>query len=309
MSLVFVRGIHQWSVDSPHKGPVTQQMFPFDDVIMMLCAYFMGYTLCVTSEDEVKAERYIKTTVLLTAPWLTCFNIRVRGWPEARMACYRACKEGKKEIEDGRINALFPRQNATHFTDNIFKDVFFKENFHVLISVSSKVFSCDQAALQMVFSVCPSVRLSVRLSVTPFWICSHHRIIMKFSGIITNDKSKVHAKGQGQRSKVKVTEVTIQLNCFRTVTPVWIHIWWRNDAYSLMLLRRGALFFFKVIRQISRSHGSKIVKFDPDWAFPDCDSSLNSPMATKWSTKLEIAEKRCTIVFQGHPSSFKVTRL
>ena len=97
----------------------------------------------------------------------------------------------------------------------------------------------------------------VRLSVTPFWLCSHHRIIMKFSGVITNDQRKVHAKGQGQRSKVKVTEVTTQLNRFRTVTPVWIHIWWWNDAYSLMLLRRGALLFFKVIRQISRSHGSK----------------------------------------------------
>ena len=106
-------------------------------------------------------------------------------------------------------------------------------------------------------SVCPSVCPSVRLSVTPFWICSHHRIIMKFSGVITNDQRKVHAKGQGQRSKVKVTEVTTQLNRFRTVTPVWIHIWWWNDAYSLMLLRRGALLFFKVIRQISRSHGSK----------------------------------------------------
>ena len=103
----------------------------------------------------------------------------------------------------------------------------------------------------------PSVRLSVRPSVTPFWLCSHHRIIMKFSGVITSDKSDVHAKGQGQRSKVKVTEVTTPLNRFRTVTPVWIHICWWNDAYSLIMLRRGALLFFKVIRQISRSHGSK----------------------------------------------------
>ena len=106
-------------------------------------------------------------------------------------------------------------------------------------------------------SVRPSVCPSVRLSVTPFWLCSHHRIIMKFSGVITSDKSDVHAKGQGQRSKVKVTEVTNQLNRFRTVTPVWIHIWWWNDAYSLIMLRRGALLFLQVIRQISRSHGSK----------------------------------------------------
>ena len=71
---------------------------------------------------------------------------------------------------------------------------------------------------------------SVCLSVTPFSLCSHHRIIIKFSGVITNDRSDVHAKGQGQRSKVKVTEVTTQLNRFRTVTPVWVHKWWWNDA-------------------------------------------------------------------------------
>ena len=33
-SLAFVRGIHRRSVNSPHKGPVTRKMFPFDDVIM-----------------------------------------------------------------------------------------------------------------------------------------------------------------------------------------------------------------------------------------------------------------------------------
>ena len=31
----------------------------------------------------------------------------------------------------------------------------------------------------------------------------------------------------------------------------------------------------------------KIVEFDPDWAFPDCNSSFNKPMATKCCTKLE----------------------
>ena len=33
-SLAFVWGIHRSPVNSPHKGPVTQKMFPFDDVIM-----------------------------------------------------------------------------------------------------------------------------------------------------------------------------------------------------------------------------------------------------------------------------------
>ena len=126
-----------------------------------------------------------------------------------------------------------------------------------------------------------------------------------------------------------------------------------------MILRRGALLFLKVIRQISRSHDSekrrvwprlgvsdcnsslnspmatkwctklevalkrcpigfsrssvkfqghtalKIVEFDQNWPFPDSNSSLNTPMATKWCTKLEAALKRCPIVFQGHASNFK----
>ena len=34
-SLAFVRGIHRWPVNSPHKWSVTRKMFPFDDVIMV----------------------------------------------------------------------------------------------------------------------------------------------------------------------------------------------------------------------------------------------------------------------------------
>ena len=53
----------------------------------------------------------------------------------------------------------------------------------------------------------------------------------------------------------------------------------------------------------------KIVEFDPNLAFPDSNSSLNSPMAMKCCTKLETAKERCPIVVgQGHPSNFKVTR-
>ena len=33
-SLAFVRGIHRWPVDSPHKWPIARKMFPFNDVIM-----------------------------------------------------------------------------------------------------------------------------------------------------------------------------------------------------------------------------------------------------------------------------------
>ena len=35
-SLAFVRGIHLWPMNSPHKGSVTRKMFPLDDVIMIV---------------------------------------------------------------------------------------------------------------------------------------------------------------------------------------------------------------------------------------------------------------------------------
>ena len=108
-----------------------------------------------------------------------------------------------------------------------------------------------------------SVCLSVCLSVTPFSLCSY-RIIMKFSWFFTNDRSDVHAKDQDQRSKVKVTEVKTQFSPFLTITPVWIHIWRWNYAQSLMWHRIGALLFFKVIHQMSRSHGTKNHQFWPE---------------------------------------------
>ena len=153
-------------------------------------------------------------------------------------------------------------------------------------------------------SVRPSVCVSVCLSVTPFPRCHHHRIIMKCLGVITIDRSYVHAQGQGQRSKVKFIAVKTQFSRFRIVTPVWIHTWRWNDAQRLVWHRKGSLLFFKVIRLISRSHATKIANFDSNRVFSDCNSSLNSPMAMKSYTKLYLALKRCLIVFQGHRSTF-----
>ena len=83
------------------------------------------------------------------------------------------------------------------------------------------------------------------------------------------------------------------------VTPVSIHQW----------LWRCAVLFFKVIPQITRSHMTKnFTQFDPNWAVPDSNSSLNSPVALKWYTKLEVAYKGCCIVFQGHLPNLRLHR-
>ena len=45
-SLAFVRGIHRWPVNFPHKGLVTGKMFPFDDVTMQ--KWFIVYGTKIT---------------------------------------------------------------------------------------------------------------------------------------------------------------------------------------------------------------------------------------------------------------------
>ena len=54
--------------------------------------------------------------------------------------------------------------------------------------------------------------------------------------------------------------------------------------------------------------GQKITDFDLNWTFPDCNPSLNSKMALKWRTMLDVVGKSSPIVYQGHPSNFEVTR-
>ena len=131
------------------------------------------------------------------------------------------------------------------------------------------------------------VRLSVRLSATPFWLCCHQGIIMKFSGVITYKWSDVHAKGQGQRSKVNGTEVNTQISRFRTATPVWSHIWWWNDARAWCCLGEVPYCFSRSSVKFLGHTAKKIIDFDQNWAFPDCNFSLNPLMAMKWCTKLE----------------------
>ena len=117
------------------------------------------------------------------------------------------------------------------------------------------IFSCDQAAIWLVQSVHPSVCLSV----CPSHLFHHVPIIVSswnfqellpWSKVMSMQKVKV----RGQRSR---SQVNTQLSRFRTLTPAWIHIWQWNHAHSWKQHKRGALLFFKVIRQISRSHGSK----------------------------------------------------
>ena len=49
---------------------------------------------------------------------------------------------------------------------------------------------------------------------------------------------------------------------------------------------------------------AKIANFDPNWVFRESNSRLKSPMALKSCTKLDVAQKRCPIVFRDHQISW-----
>ena len=55
VSLAFVRRIHRWPVNSPHKWPVTRKMFPFDDVIMSNHRITCFNSLLTTNKQQSSA--------------------------------------------------------------------------------------------------------------------------------------------------------------------------------------------------------------------------------------------------------------
>ena len=54
VSLAFVRWINRWPVNSPHKGPITRKMFPFDDVIMLTNILYCGTLHRINMETSIR---------------------------------------------------------------------------------------------------------------------------------------------------------------------------------------------------------------------------------------------------------------
>ena len=145
-----------------------------------------------------------------------------------------------------------------------------------------------------------SVRLSHLFHYVPFIVSS--------GKVITYDQGEVHAKGRDQMSKVKVTEVKTQPNRFRTVTPIWIHIWWWMMHKAWCCLGEVSYCFSMLpVKFQGHSGGNKTADFNPNWVFRDSTSNLNSSMSTKWCKKawssieeVLYAISMSCVKFQGH---------
>ena len=114
--------------------------------------------------------------------------------------------------------------------------------------------------------------------------------------------SRSSVKFQGHKGQISL--ILSGIERFRTVTPVWIHRWLWNDLESLkyLIVCQGHPSNLKVTEDRKSPILTQIERF---WTVSNC--SLNSPMGLKWYTKLDVVQKRCPIVFLGHPSNLKVT--
>ena len=148
-------------------------------------------------------------------------------------------------------------------------------------------FSCDQDALRILLFGHLSVYASTSITFFTMFLSLYQPEIPK---VITIAKSDIHAKGQCQRSKVKITEVKFGHSQY--VTPVWIHKWLRNHAQSLKWCRRDALCFSMSSVKILGHTVKKSTVFNPNWAFLD----------NRWHFKVTHVEKLIWI-------SFGITRL
>ena len=85
-SLAFVRGIQRSSVDSPHKGPVTLKMFPFDDVIMIMRSPLLldtGRTVSRQWQHRSTWQRRCSEKKKFPSPYLSALSL-FRNTPHRR---------------------------------------------------------------------------------------------------------------------------------------------------------------------------------------------------------------------------------
>ena len=121
-SLVFVRGIHRWPVNSLHKWPVTRKMFPFDVVIMhTLIARFMGPIWGPPGADRTQVGRMLAPWILLSGYVLACrLNAHRQCWiivsgTKNKKKLHRELNHNAINIQTGIRVWKCRLQNVVHF--------------------------------------------------------------------------------------------------------------------------------------------------------------------------------------------------
>ena len=110
VSLAFVRGIQRSSVDSPHKGPVTLKMFPFDDVIMIMRSPLLldtGRTVSRQWQHRSTWQRRCSEKKKFPSPYLSALSL-FRNTPPRRWWLQLESRS-KVDYSDVTINDIAPQ--------------------------------------------------------------------------------------------------------------------------------------------------------------------------------------------------------
>ena len=82
-SLAFVLGIHRKPVNSPHKWPATQKMFPFDDVSMCNDVFSSSLTChCTNALTHSEGDKWApvhKRPLHMHFPYWNIFNFKLNS--------------------------------------------------------------------------------------------------------------------------------------------------------------------------------------------------------------------------------------
>ena len=90
-SLAIVRGIHRWPVNSPHKGPVTRKMFPFDNVIMQsvsLLVFSSRIPSCCPFLSSPFRSPFLSLLLSLPCSLAHCISLSPPNWVTCSLIIY-----------------------------------------------------------------------------------------------------------------------------------------------------------------------------------------------------------------------------
>ena len=107
-SLAFVRRIHRWPVNSPHKGPMTRKMFPFNDVIMWMISLY-GPSNCQKFCDDSRHQIFsVKVSTVPVLPHTPLLN---DGCQNNFMSVYKLIRVSKLPVYSLKMIYRMRRQN------------------------------------------------------------------------------------------------------------------------------------------------------------------------------------------------------
>ena len=111
-----VSGIHRWPGDSPHEGPVTRKMGPFDDVIMkqLICGMESN------NGRGLSCRFSTRITVSHSEAMVKRNHNLINGNPFDQIVAIFTSRLFHLQI---LINTLRSTQNCHHFANDIFKSM------------------------------------------------------------------------------------------------------------------------------------------------------------------------------------------